>query len=159
MLKLFSIICEKNLALLAPNKEGKRNFYVSQWYHQMSRRPPENNVLSRPLLEKGKLELYDSSSILTFMCFQQKRRNDINIFWNSALPVIFSVKKYASELDKICDKRNLITNFRHNLIEVIPDERIAIFEHLDTKTKKSFEVRKLIHFNSINPSIISFFSV
>ncbi|XP_074595613.1 sulfide quinone oxidoreductase [Brevipalpus obovatus] len=69
---------------------------------------------------------------------KQKRRNNINIQFNSALAGIFSVQKYAKELNAICEKRNLTRNFRHDLIEIDPVSRAATFENLDTHEKTIF---------------------
>lgn len=40
---------------------------------------------------------------------------------------------------EIVQKRNINVNFRHNLIEVRPEKREAVFEHLDTKETKTFD--------------------
>jgi len=58
-----------------------------------------------------------------------------NVHYFSALPVLFGVKKYADALWKVVQQRNINVNLRHNLIEVKPDEKVAIFENLDTKEK------------------------
>ncbi|XP_019622910.1 PREDICTED: sulfide:quinone oxidoreductase, mitochondrial-like [Branchiostoma belcheri] len=65
-------------------------------------------------------------------------RDKANISYNTALPVVFGVKKYAEILAKLCERRNLKINYRHNLVEVIPDKKEAVFEHLDTGEKITF---------------------
>lgn len=61
--------------------------------------------------------------------------------YNTSLAVIFGVKKYADALWKICKARNITVNLRTNLIEVKPDQRIAVFENLDKPEQKlQFEV-------------------
>ncbi|KAK6184652.1 hypothetical protein SNE40_007083 [Patella caerulea] len=55
------------------------------------------------------------------------RRENINISFNTALGVIFGVKKYAERLSEIVKKRNIGVNFNLNLIEVKPDSKEAIF--------------------------------
>ncbi|EDW79189.1 uncharacterized protein Dwil_GK10182 [Drosophila willistoni] len=59
------------------------------------------------------------------------RRNDVNIVYNTALPVLFGVKHYADALWPIVKKRNITVNTRTNLIEVKPGQDIAVFENLD----------------------------
>jgi len=58
-----------------------------------------------------------------------------NIQYYTSLPVLFGVKKYANALNKVCEERKININLRHNLVEVNPDKKEAIFEHLDTNEK------------------------
>lgn len=67
------------------------------------------------------------------------KRDNINILFNSSLPGIFSVPKYAKSLNEIIEKRGIKTNFRHNLIEIKASENVAVFENLDTGDKVPFE--------------------
>ena len=53
------------------------------------------------------------------------------MIYNTSLPVLFGVKHYADALWKVIKSRNIEVNLRHNLIEVIPKERKAIFQNLD----------------------------
>lgn len=58
-------------------------------------------------------------------------RENVEILYNTSLAVIFGIPRYASALNEIVRERNLNVNFRHNLIEVCPDKKEAIFELLD----------------------------
>ncbi|XP_023345046.1 sulfide:quinone oxidoreductase, mitochondrial [Eurytemora carolleeae] len=58
-----------------------------------------------------------------------------NMVYYTALPVIFGVKKYADALWKVVKERGINVNLRHDLIEVKPDTREAIFLNLDTQEK------------------------
>lgn len=62
-----------------------------------------------------------------------------NIMLNSALGVIFGVKKYANSLMKVVDSRGLKLNFKRNLIEVRPETSEALFENLDTGDVETFK--------------------
>lgn len=66
------------------------------------------------------------------------KRNNINVTYNTALPVIFGVKHYADALWPIVKARNIQVNTRRNLIEVKPESDTAIFENLD-KPEEKFE--------------------
>ena len=56
-------------------------------------------------------------------------------FWSS-LGVIFGVKKYADALWQVVKSRgNITVNLRHNLIEIIPETKEAVFENLDSGDK------------------------
>ncbi|XP_067874438.1 sulfide:quinone oxidoreductase, mitochondrial isoform X2 [Heterodontus francisci] len=59
------------------------------------------------------------------------KRPKANIIYNTSLPVIFGVKKYADVLLGIVEARNIDVNYRLNLIEVRTDKREAVFETLD----------------------------
>ncbi|XP_065556700.1 sulfide:quinone oxidoreductase, mitochondrial-like [Artemia franciscana] len=58
-------------------------------------------------------------------------RNNAEIFYNSSLGVIFAVKKYADALWKVVEERNINVNLRHELIEVKPDSKEAVFRLLE----------------------------
>ncbi|TSM52315.1 CTD small phosphatase-like protein 2-A [Bagarius yarrelli] len=75
---------------------------------------------------------------------QTGKRSKANIFYNTSLPVLFSVKKYANSLWEIVKSRNLNVNLRHNLIEVRADKHEAVFENLDKPGEtKVFEYEML----------------
>ena len=72
-------------------------------------------------------------------------RDQSNVLYNSALAVIFGVKKYAQSLWKVVERKGIQVNLHHNLLEVIPKERKAIFKVTDpennTTQDKTFDVR------------------
>lgn len=59
------------------------------------------------------------------------QRPKANIMYNTSLPVLFGIKKYAESLWEIVKHRDLQVNLRHNLIEVRADRKEAVFENLD----------------------------
>nr|XP_018903949.1 PREDICTED: sulfide:quinone oxidoreductase, mitochondrial [Bemisia tabaci] len=59
------------------------------------------------------------------------KRDKANVKYFAATPVIFSCKKYADELHKICARRNIEVNLRHNLKEILPNSKEAVFDVLD----------------------------
>ena len=73
------------------------------------------------------------------------KRNDVNVIYNTALPEIFSVKRYADALLLVCKKRHIQVNTMRNLIEVKPDQDIAIFENLNKRKEKFKEQYSLLH--------------
>jgi sulfide:quinone oxidoreductase len=79
-------------------------------------------------------------SIIVNDTLQSGVRDKTHITYNSAIGVIFGVKKYANELLKVVDRKGISLNFQHNLIEIIPDKKEAIFEILkegqEGETKK-----------------------
>jgi len=68
-------------------------------------------------------------------CIQHNKRQDATIMYNTSLGVLFGVKHYADALWKIVKARDINVNLRHNLIEVIPKEKKAVFELLDEPGK------------------------
>ncbi|RAP23533.1 hypothetical protein C2W64_03042 [Brevibacillus laterosporus] len=61
-----------------------------------------------------------------------KVRSHSQIIYASANAGIFAVKKYADALQYVINRKNIHTNFRWNLIEILPEKKEAIFVHLDT---------------------------
>ncbi len=63
---------------------------------------------------------------------KSKVRAKSKVVFCSAAANIFAVKKYADTLDGVLRRKEIITKYRHNLIEIRPDKKEAIFKHLDT---------------------------
>lgn len=59
------------------------------------------------------------------------KRSKANVIYNTSLPVLFGIKKYADSLWEIVKRRDLQINLRQNLIEVRADKQEAVFENLD----------------------------
>lgn len=59
-------------------------------------------------------------------------RDQSRVIFASANASIFSVEKYAKALERIVDERKIETRFRHDLKEVVPEEKKAVFQHLDS---------------------------
>ncbi|XP_044259033.1 sulfide:quinone oxidoreductase, mitochondrial, partial [Tribolium madens] len=73
------------------------------------------------------------------------KRDKANIMYNTSLPVIFGVKKYADALWKVCEERNINVNLRTNLIEVRPDKREAVFQNLDKPEELTTYQYSMLH--------------
>ena len=50
----------------------------------------------------------------------------------SPLGAIFSAPKYAAVMSRICKERGIQVNLKHNLVEIKPDTREAVFANLNT---------------------------
>ncbi len=59
-------------------------------------------------------------------------RDRTRIVFASAASSIFAVEKYARTLRAVLERKGIETFFRHNLVEVFPRSRQAVFQHLDT---------------------------
>lgn len=66
---------------------------------------------------------------------KQGVRDNARIHFYCGEPAIFKVKKYADALMKVIERKNIDTHFRHNLVEVRPDSREAVFHDLDKNTE------------------------
>ncbi|XP_012258148.2 sulfide:quinone oxidoreductase, mitochondrial [Athalia rosae] len=75
---------------------------------------------------------------------KQKLR-DIRVTYNTALPVIFGVKKYADALWKICEKRKIDVNLQTNLIKIIPSKNEAVFENLKNPNESRTVTFAMLH--------------
>lgn len=69
--------------------------------------------------------------IFYMFLFKTGKRAKANIIYNTSLPVLFGIKKYADSLWDIVKQRDLQVNLRQNLIEVRADKQEAVFENLD----------------------------
>lgn len=58
-------------------------------------------------------------------------RDQSKVIFASAGAGIFGVKKYARSLAKVIERKGIETHFRHDLVEVRPRSREAVFKHLD----------------------------
>ena len=59
-------------------------------------------------------------------------RDKSEVVFCSAAANIFAVKQYADTLDEVLKRKAITTKYRHNLIEIRPDVKEAVFKHLDT---------------------------
>ncbi|XP_045616214.2 sulfide:quinone oxidoreductase, mitochondrial isoform X2 [Procambarus clarkii] len=73
------------------------------------------------------------------------KRDKANIIYNTSLPVIFGVKKYADALWEIVKERNITVNLRQNLIEVKPDSKEAVFQNLDKPDELTTFQYEMLH--------------
>ncbi|XP_023139891.2 sulfide:quinone oxidoreductase, mitochondrial [Amphiprion ocellaris] len=72
------------------------------------------------------------------------KRDKAKVIYNTSLPVLFGIKKYADSLWDIVKRRDLQVNLRQNLIEVRADKQEAVFENLDKPGEtKVFEYEML----------------
>lgn len=79
-----------------------------------------------------------------FSTAQSGVREQSTVLFNSALGVIFGVKKYAESLWKVVERKDIQVNLHHNLLEVNAKEKQGIFmvsnPKDDTVQKKTFNV-------------------
>lgn len=81
------------------------------------------------------------------LAFQTGKRQKAKVIYNTSLPVLFGIKKYADSLWEIVKQRDLQINLRKNLIEVRADKQEAVFENLDKPGETTvFEVSFIIVF-------------
>lgn len=59
-------------------------------------------------------------------------RDRARVMFASAQSCIFAVKKYADALNQVIARKSIDTLYQHNLIEVRPQSKEAVFQHLDT---------------------------
>lgn len=64
---------------------------------------------------------------------KNKVRSKSKVMFVSGGGTIFGVKKYADSLNQVIARKEIETHFKHNLIEIRSQEKIAVFENLDTK--------------------------
>ncbi len=63
---------------------------------------------------------------------KQGIRKNANVIFTTAGKSIFGIPKYRKTLERIVSERGIETRFKHNLIEILPESKEAIFEQLDS---------------------------
>ncbi|XP_050295234.1 sulfide:quinone oxidoreductase, mitochondrial [Anthonomus grandis grandis] len=76
---------------------------------------------------------------------RENKRSKVNVIYNTSLPVIFGVKKYADALWKVCKSRNIAVNTRTNLVSIDPVKKEAVFENLDKPEVKTILPYSMLH--------------
>ncbi len=74
---------------------------------------------------------------------REGRRDAIDIHYGSATGGIFGIEKYGRALQKLADQRKIIPHYQHNLVEVKPDDKVAVFEHIETGEKLELDYEML----------------
>ncbi|XP_053980330.1 sulfide:quinone oxidoreductase, mitochondrial [Hylaeus volcanicus] len=72
-------------------------------------------------------------------------RDNIKVVYNTALPVIFGVKKYADALWGVCKRRDITVNLQTNLVEINVAAREAVFQKLDKSNETFVQKYSLLH--------------
>ncbi|KAH7693886.1 Protein SQRD-1 b, partial [Aphelenchoides avenae] len=70
------------------------------------------------------------------------KRQNTKVIYNTSLGKIFGVEKYANELMKIVEQRDIQLNTRLNLTKVETGQRIATFEVLDEAAKPTGQTKQ-----------------
>lgn len=60
-------------------------------------------------------------------------RKDVQVIFTLAGPRLFAVERYREVLEQVAARKGVETRFRHNLTELRPKSKEAIYQHLDTK--------------------------
>lgn len=63
-------------------------------------------------------------------------RTQCNIHYYSAQGALFAVEKYRKTLEKHVIETGIELNLKQNLVEILPDAKAAIFEHVETKERQ-----------------------
>lgn len=66
---------------------------------------------------------------------KQAIRDQSNVIFALAKPRIFAVDPYASSLEKMTERKGIEVKTHHDLTEILPETKEAIFEKLDTQEK------------------------
>lgn len=82
------------------------------------------------------------------------KRSKAKIMFNTSLGVLFGVPKYADSLWRVVKDRDIMVNLKHELIEVRPQSREAIFRLLDsTATPKETVTYKYEMLHVVPPMV------
>ncbi|PCF49676.1 type II sulfide:quinone oxidoreductase Sqr [Staphylococcus delphini] len=70
-------------------------------------------------------------------------RSRVNVIYETPKDALFDVEKYKIELEKIVEERDIIVNFKYNLVEIDGDKKVASFEHTETGERKTIDYEML----------------
>lgn len=59
-------------------------------------------------------------------------RNNIDVIFGIAAPGIFGISHYAGALRKVVERKQIDARYRHDLTEIRPDQKEAVFKNLDS---------------------------
>jgi sulfide:quinone oxidoreductase len=59
-------------------------------------------------------------------------RDSARVMFVSGGTILFGIQKYRAVLEQVVQRRGIETRFRHNLIEIRPDAKEAVFHRMDT---------------------------
>jgi sulfide:quinone oxidoreductase len=62
-------------------------------------------------------------------------RDKSNVIFASGQGSLFAVEKYRKTLEKVAARKSIDIRIKHNLVEIKPEQKEAIFELLDTKER------------------------
>jgi len=106
--------------------------YVKKTYPAINSVKEGNAIFTFP---QGVIKCPGAPQKIMYMaddCFRRNGvRDKVTVMYNTALPVIFGVKKYAAQLMKVATEKNIQLNFRTVLVEVDHEKNEAKFEKLD----------------------------
>ena len=57
------------------------------------------------------------------------------VLFATAQGSLFAVEKYRVTLEKVAQRKDIELRFKHNLVELRPQQKEAVFEHLDTRER------------------------
>ncbi|KAI8913983.1 hypothetical protein PhCBS80983_g02999 [Powellomyces hirtus] len=72
-------------------------------------------------------------------------RDQTNVQFHSGMGKIFAIDKYAEELTKVCQSRDINVNLLSNLVEVRSDKKEAVFKSLGPQGGESIVKYDLLH--------------
>lgn len=79
--------------------------------------------------------------------YWKSNSNTFSSTFMTGMPTMFSVPHYSNALNQIRQEKGISAEFNHNLVEVRPDDKVAVFEVLagDNKGKKIEKEFGMLH--------------
>jgi sulfide:quinone oxidoreductase len=62
-------------------------------------------------------------------------RDKTQIIFASAQASLFAVERYRQTLEKVAKRKGIEIRLQHNLVELRPEQKLAVFERLDTRER------------------------
>ncbi len=70
---------------------------------------------------------------------RQGIRDKCNVIFGVGMPRIFAVDPYATTLEKATQRRNIEVLLQHDLVEIRPEQKEAVFQILETDERKTIQ--------------------
>lgn len=119
--------------------------YVTKTFGVIQRIDSGNAIFTYPNTPVKCAGAPQKIAYITAHYMQKYGRPNVQVYYNTALPVIFKAPKYAKSLWKVAEKRNVKVNLDVDLIEVRPDKKQAVFKTLTEPHKTFVQEFQMLH--------------
>ncbi len=112
--------------------------YVNETWHQIANFKEGTAIFTHP---NTPIKCGGAPMKIMFLAEDYFRKHGMrahtNVVFETSKAVLFDVKKYSNELEKLVQQRGIDVNYKSNLIEIDGENQLATFENIDTGEPKT----------------------
>lgn len=112
--------------------------YVNETWHQIANFNEGTAIFTHP---NTPIKCGGAPMKIMFLAEDYFRKHGMrahtNVVFETSKAVLFDVKKYSNELEKLVQQRGIDVNYKSNLIEIDGENQLATFENIDTGEQKT----------------------